>query len=230
MAFVSNVRLPAFDELRTEMASGKFDTGVPSLLSSGLRIIGTIVSDGEIQLDGSVEGDVYCTSLVIGQDARVKGDVVARNVIVRGQVEGVIRAREVQLPTSARVDGGIVSRLISVEMGAMLNGCCQYSEDPLSDEPAALAPAAPVARPVPPPLKDYDTDPLPPPAVEAPAGSSAVATPAALASVESVKSESLPAWLRSPKIEPLATERTPADADAGESSAPATDAKDEAGN
>jgi len=140
------------------MASDKFDTGVPSLLSSGLRVIGTIVSDGEIQLDGSVEGDVYCTSLVVGQDASIKGDVVARNVIVRGQVEGVIRAREVTLPNSARVEGGIVSRLISVEMGAMLNGSCQYSDDPLTGEPAAMAEHAPLPRPSPKPYSPPPTE------------------------------------------------------------------------
>ena len=120
-------------ELRERLERKERNPGVPSLLSSGLKVIGTVVADGEVQLDGDVDGDVLCRSLVVGQNATISGDVTAHQVIIRGQVRGTIRARNVELPNSARVTGGIVSQALAVETGAVLEGHCQHADDPLSE-------------------------------------------------------------------------------------------------
>ncbi|MDG2043077.1 MAG: polymer-forming cytoskeletal protein, partial [Maricaulis sp.] len=46
----------------------------PSILSSDVVITGSINSEGEVQLDGSVEGDVRAGSLIIGEEAAVTGE------------------------------------------------------------------------------------------------------------------------------------------------------------
>ena len=117
--------------------------GVPSLLSAGLEVIGTVKSDGEIQLDGEVEGNIQCKSLVIGSTAVIRGDVMADNVEVRGHVIGQIRAVDVNLPETAHVEGDIIHKTMAVESGAFINGSCWHSEDPLATDespPAAMAP------------------------------------------------------------------------------------------
>ncbi|WP_439634367.1 bactofilin family protein [Glycocaulis sp.] len=111
----------------------------PSILSADLTITGSISSEGEVQLDGVVEGDVRAGSLSIGEEATVKGEVVAESVVVRGRVEGSVRARQVQLAATARIEGDIVHATLAVESGAYFDGHCRRSSDPLADKKSASA-------------------------------------------------------------------------------------------
>ncbi|PWE17306.1 polymer-forming cytoskeletal protein [Marinicauda salina] len=106
----------------------------PSILSADLQITGSIMSDGEVQLDGSVDGDVHAGSLTIGEEASVKGEVTAESIVVRGRVEGSLRARQIQLASTARVEGDIVHASLAVESGAYFDGNCHRSSDPLSEK------------------------------------------------------------------------------------------------
>src|SRR5262245_9986221 len=72
-------------------------TGVPSIISAEVVVRGTILSSGDLQVDGKVEGDVRAYSLVVGEKSVVVGDVFAEDAIIRGRVEGSICARKVQL-------------------------------------------------------------------------------------------------------------------------------------
>lgn len=105
--------------------------GVPSLISADVMIRGSIVSEGEIQFDGTIEGDLRAGGLVIGEGARVKGEVAAERVRVCGAVEGVVRARRVELAATAVVTGDVMHAALAVEDGARLDGkvCCM--EDPV---------------------------------------------------------------------------------------------------
>ena len=63
------------------------------------KIIGNIESDGDIRLDGTLEGYLNCKGrVVIGPDAKIKGKIYARNVEVLGYVEGEITAIELLSP------------------------------------------------------------------------------------------------------------------------------------
>lgn len=118
----------------------------PSILSADLTITGSIISEGEVQLDGTVDGDVRAASLTIGEEASVKGEVIAETVVIRGRVEGSVRARQVQLAATARVEGDVVHATLAIESGAFFDGHCKRSSDPLSDKPAqAAAPSKPAA-------------------------------------------------------------------------------------
>jgi len=105
----------------------------PSILSADLTITGSIASEGEVQLDGVVEGDVRASSLTIGEEATVKGEVVSENVVIRGRVQGSVRARQVQLASTARVEGDVIHASLAIESGAYFDGHCKRSSDPLSD-------------------------------------------------------------------------------------------------
>jgi cytoskeletal protein CcmA (bactofilin family) len=114
-------------------------TKAPSILSADLKITGSIVSDGEVQLDGAVEGDVRATDLTIGEEASIKGEVVAENVVIRGRVVGSVRARQVQLSATARVEGDVIHATLAIESGAFFDGLCKRSSDPLSDAKSSSA-------------------------------------------------------------------------------------------
>lgn len=110
--------------------------GVPSIISADVVMRGNVNSSGEIQFDGSLEGDVKAGSLIIGEKASVKGEVICETVTVRGRVEGAIRAKSVSLASTAHIQGDILHSSLSVETGAHFEGNCRHSDDPLSDSSA----------------------------------------------------------------------------------------------
>jgi len=125
-------------------------SSAPSILSADAVITGTLVSAGDMQIDGRVEGDVRSVSLVIGDKAEIHGEVIAEDVTVRGRVLGRIRARKVLLCATSHVEGDILHEAFAVEAGAFFEGNCRHSDNPLGDADgrrpqAAQAGAAPAA-------------------------------------------------------------------------------------
>ncbi len=110
--------------------------GAPSIISSDLTVTGTLASAGDMQIVGNIVGDVRLGNLVVGESATVKGEIVAEEVVVRGRVEGSIRARKVQLCATCKVEGNILHETFAVESGALFEGNCRHSDNPLSDETA----------------------------------------------------------------------------------------------
>jgi len=105
-----------------------------SIISPDLVVNGTLVSTGDIQIDGRVEGDVRSVGLVIGEKAFIHGEVCAEDVTVRGRVQGSIRARKVLLCATSRVEGNILHETFAVESGAFFDGNCRHAENPLADD------------------------------------------------------------------------------------------------
>ncbi len=117
-----------------------------SVLSSDLVITGNIKTTGDIQIEGTVEGDIRAHLLTVGEGATVKGECLADDVVVNGRVIGRVRGLKVRLTSSARVEGDIIHKTIAIESGAHFEGSVQRQEDPLqagTSRPAAAAPATP---------------------------------------------------------------------------------------
>ena len=116
----------------------------PSLLSHDLTIKGNVMTSGDIQIEGTIEGDVRAHLLTVGESATIKGEIAADDVVVNGRVIGRLRGLKVRLTASARVEGDIIHKTIAIESGAHFEGTVKRQEDPLGDASASLpAPAAP---------------------------------------------------------------------------------------
>ena len=117
--------------------------GAPSVIGPDLTIMGNLISSGEVQVDGEVQGDLHGTHIVIGEKARITGGVNAEEVVVRGHVMGSIRGRKVMLQSSSHVEGDVHHQSLAIEQGAFFEGKSRRSEDPLSGvqrpEPASTA-------------------------------------------------------------------------------------------
>jgi cytoskeletal protein CcmA (bactofilin family) len=101
---------------------------VPSIISPTLRVVGDLISDGDVQVDGIIEGDVSARSVTISEGASIKGQITADKVLIRGEVHGQITADAVEFGSSARVIGDVVHNDLSVERGAYLEGQCRRKE------------------------------------------------------------------------------------------------------
>lgn len=101
---------------------------IPSLLSRDIRIRGDVSSNGEIQVDGSVEGDIVARCLIVSEAGRVSGTIVASAVRILGTVNGTITAGSIKLARTARVTGDVVHEALSIEEGAYMLGHCRRAE------------------------------------------------------------------------------------------------------
>ena len=104
----------------------------PSLLSTDLFVKGNLNTAGDIQIEGSVEGNIKANLLTIGQNAEIKGEIIAEEVVVNGGISGTIKGNRVHLTASARVNGDIIHNSIAIESGAHFEGSIEKSEDPLT--------------------------------------------------------------------------------------------------
>lgn len=112
----------------------------PSIISDDLVVHGNLIATGDIQIDGTVEGDVRSQSLTVGEHATITGAVMADDIIVRGRIIGSIRARRVQLSTTCHVEGDILHEALAVETGAFFEGNCRHSDDPLGEDVPSTSP------------------------------------------------------------------------------------------
>ena len=111
-----------------------------SVISAELIVRGTLISAGDVQVDGKIDGDIRAAGLTIGEQAVINGDVYAEEATVRGRVEGSIRARKVTLCATCHVEGNILHEALSMESGAFFEGNCRHSSNPLADAPEAGSP------------------------------------------------------------------------------------------
>lgn len=101
------------------------DASSPSIIAADMKLIGNVTCEGEVQVDGLVEGDVQCGSVTVGQTGVIKGAVRADNALVRGRITGEISARSVSLTKTAHVLGNVLHESLMVEPGAYIDGHCR---------------------------------------------------------------------------------------------------------
>lgn len=109
----------------------------PSIISNDLVVHGNLTATGDIQVDGTVEGDIRSQSLTIGEKASISGEIVAEDIVIRGRVIGTIRGRRVQLSSTCHVEGDILHEALAVETGAFFEGNCRHSDDPIGQASTA---------------------------------------------------------------------------------------------
>lgn len=97
---------------------------VPSLLSSDLIITGDIKTDGEVQIDGRLDGNVIAGKVTIGEHGAVNGKIVSAVVLVRGKVTGKIDAMSIELAETANVQADLLQDKLVIANGAFFDGKC----------------------------------------------------------------------------------------------------------
>ncbi|AJE46321.1 bactofilin family protein [Celeribacter indicus] len=118
-----------------------------SVLSSDLTVVGNLKTSGDIQIEGTVEGDIRAHLLTVGESATIKGEVVADDVVVNGRIVGRVRGLKVRLTSTAKVEGDIIHKTIAIESGAHFEGSVQRADDPLGGAKAASAAPASATAP-----------------------------------------------------------------------------------
>jgi cytoskeletal protein CcmA (bactofilin family) len=97
----------------------------PSIISSDLKIKGDLICNGDIQIDGTIEGDVVSRSITVGEGADVRGSISGEAVRICGAVNGQIKGTTVTLAKTAKVVGDVMHQTLSIEPGAFFEGQCR---------------------------------------------------------------------------------------------------------
>lgn len=106
----------------TARPSGKKNELTPSVIATDVNVLGNIISDGNIDFDGTLNGNIRCNILTIRANGSIKGEVAANIVMVYGRVKGLIRAKSVHLYSTCNVEGIIMHETIAIEDGAFIDG------------------------------------------------------------------------------------------------------------
>lgn len=115
-----------------------------SVIGSDVTIKGDISASADLHVDGTIEGDIACASLVQGETSQISGGITAENARLAGKVAGSIRARELVILRSAQIEGDVHYEALTIEQGAQVEGRFAHgARMRASDKAAAQANAQP---------------------------------------------------------------------------------------
>ncbi len=104
-----------------------------TLISRGTKVVGDLHFTGDLQIEGTVEGNIIADSgndakLVVAEKGSVEGEIRVPMVIINGNVNGnVFSTKHVELAAKAVVEGNVHYQLIEMIKGAQVNGSLVYS-------------------------------------------------------------------------------------------------------
>jgi len=103
--------------------------GGASIIASGTTLKGDITSNGDIRIDGTLQGNVHCTAkVVIGSNGVVEGDISGQQADIMGKVNGTIKVKELlQLKGGSLVSGNLYAGKLQIEPSANFNGQCHMT-------------------------------------------------------------------------------------------------------
>ncbi len=106
--------------------SSSSNQGLLNLIGPGTEIKGDLICEGDIRIDGRVDGTIKVGQrLVIGESGVVNGNIQANEAIIAGIVNGNIKSNQsTLLHGKSNVKGDIYTGQIIIESGSTFNGRC----------------------------------------------------------------------------------------------------------
>lgn len=93
-----------------------------SYIAAEVSIRGNVSCSGDLQFDGTIEGDLDCRDLTAGQGATIDGTVRVTRLSLNGKISGMVEAESVHLGPTAQMFGDITYRSLAIDEGATFEG------------------------------------------------------------------------------------------------------------
>lgn len=108
-----------------------FDTKKHNVFANGTKIVGNINSDGDIRVDGEIEGEIVTTGrVVLGKSSVVTGTITCPNAEILGQFNGkLIIADTLSIRDTAKVTGEVTTKKLAIDVNAIFNGTCTMNQE-----------------------------------------------------------------------------------------------------
>jgi len=100
------------------------ENGEVTIVGTGARLEGNVVSAGNLRIDGQVKGQINADGdVVLSPQSQVEADIRSQNVSVAGRFKGNILVKgKAHLARGGRIDGNITSKTLVVEEGGIFHG------------------------------------------------------------------------------------------------------------
>jgi cytoskeletal protein CcmA (bactofilin family) len=117
--------------------SGKSDLSTPvthgavsGVIEHGCEFEGKLCFEGTLRIGGTFRGEIHTPdTLIVGEGARVQGEIDAGTVIISGEVSGTIRAKHrVEIHRPAVFRGDILTPSLSVDEGVIFEGSSKMAQ------------------------------------------------------------------------------------------------------
>ena len=124
-----------------------------TLIANNCELSGDVRFSDHLLVNGTIKGNIYAAEdskamVTISEKGRVKGDIVAPNVVVNGKVDGDIHCdKHIELASKAEVEGNVFYNLIEMVMGSRVDGNLVHFKDGKEmKKPAGLVAEKPAAQ------------------------------------------------------------------------------------
>jgi len=121
-----------------------------SVIGTDILVKGDIEAEVDLHIEGRVQGDVRCATLILGERSSVTGNIFAERVRVSGIVEGGIETTDLAIESTARVKGDVTYSRLRIANGGIIQGSMTHKpldESVAEDAKLDLAEAAPRVKP-----------------------------------------------------------------------------------
>lgn len=98
-------------------------------LAKGTQIEGSVKTESDIRIDGTLNGDIECKGkLIVGPTGILDGTITCTNAVIEGTVKGSLTVKELlDVRETAKINGEIVTGKLSVQPNAIFNVRCQMA-------------------------------------------------------------------------------------------------------
>src|SRR5438094_9540349 len=95
-------------------------------IEQGGTMEGTLTVTGTFRIDGNVKGNVISEqTLILGENAKVEGQIEGNRVVIAGRYDGVIFAKgRVEIQPKGVVTGEVHSPCLVIDPGGIFDGRC----------------------------------------------------------------------------------------------------------
>lgn len=124
-------------EARTTVKPMATGNGTFSVIGKDVTIKGDISASADLHVDGRIEGDIACASLVQGESSVIVGTINTESARLAGTISGSISARELTVLRTAKIEGDVQYDALTIEQGAEVEG--RFSHRVPGKAPAASA-------------------------------------------------------------------------------------------
>ncbi|MCB0546334.1 MAG: polymer-forming cytoskeletal protein [Phaeodactylibacter sp.] len=123
---------------KKEASKGKSSSFIPTTphalnsLVNGTVVEGTVKSESDIRIDGTIKGKLFCDAkVIIGPTGFVEGEIRCQNAVIEGKFEGNIQVSELlNIRETAAISGEVVTSKLIVQSGATFNVTCSMGGKP----------------------------------------------------------------------------------------------------
>jgi cytoskeletal protein CcmA (bactofilin family) len=107
------------------------DISINTIIGKGSAISGNLRVNGFIRIDGDIDGNIETDgNVIVGENARIRGNLTAKAVIIGGIIKGNVTADEsIKVLADAVVIGDVISRKVQIDGSALIHGHCISIKD-----------------------------------------------------------------------------------------------------